>query len=69
MTHLLIIGLAAVGGICVGAILHAYFAKEAAASKTEVQSWAEEIRKALAADAASVRGRMETLVAKLEAKL
>jgi hypothetical protein len=69
MTTVIYILLAAAVGIAVGAVLHAWFAKEEAATKTEVQAWAEELRKALAADATAVRGKIESLAAKLEAKL
>lgn len=61
--------LVAFAGITVGAVAHAYIAKEAAATQMEIAGWAQELRNALAADANGAKAKVESLIKKLEAKL
>lgn len=67
--HFLQFVLFGVGGIVIGAVGHAYFAKEAAATKEEVQSWANRLRSAMATDAQAAKVRLEALAQEIEKKL
>ena len=56
-------------GIAVGVLLHAYFAKEAAATETELQQWGVKLRAAFNTDTQSAKAEVSKVAAEIEQKL
>lgn len=69
MIHVLLIGVAAVGGIIVGICSRAAFAKEEAATKAELAKWALSLRVAFDADVATAKNALKGVIAEIEKKL
>lgn len=67
--HFLIFVLVAVGGIAVGAIGHAYFAKEAVATKAELQTLRDKLAGAFDADVQTARNTVNKVISDIEKKL
>lgn len=69
MNTVLMVAITGAAGIGVGAILHAYLAQKAAASKAEIFGWAQELRTIVTTDAQAAKTKIEALVSKIESKL
>lgn len=69
MTTTILTILVFVVGAVVGAVFHAALAKEAAATKTDLAVWTQELRDSLLADAETGKAKVRQLILKLEAKL
>jgi uncharacterized membrane protein YgdD (TMEM256/DUF423 family) len=69
MNIVIVSSLTGVVGIGIGAFAHAYFAKQAAASKVELFTWAQELRAVVTTDAQAAKTKLDALIAKIENKL
>ena len=58
-----------VAGLVLGAISHSYFAVKAAATASDIASWAIRLRGALAVDEKAAKAKIEALVKEIEEKL
>lgn len=67
--HILLLVLAGLAGVAVGAIGHAYLAKEAAVTKSELALWSQRLRATFDADITTAKARVQTLVDDIEKKL
>jgi hypothetical protein len=69
MLSLLLVVVVGVGGIVVGAVGHAFFAKEALATENDLASWSARLRSAITQDAITAKARLEALATELENKI
>lgn len=69
MIHIILIAVAAVGGIAVGASSRSLLAREEVASKAELAKWALSLRVAFDADVATAKNALKGVIAAIEKKL
>jgi hypothetical protein len=69
MSTTALIFLAAVIGVIVGSVGHAYLAKQATASKSELAKWAGQLRAAAVLDAQFMKAKLTALAVEIEHKL
>jgi hypothetical protein len=61
--------IALLGGVALGVAFHAWITKEKAATKAELQGWANRLRITLSSDLAAARTQVTKVAEELEAKL
>lgn len=66
---ILAILIALAAGIAIGSVAHATLAKEETATKAELSGWAERLRSAFDADAATAKATVKTLILDIEKKI
>lgn len=70
MLHTVLVDAAfSIGGVIVGAIVHARIADKAAATKSEIADWAIKLRFAAAAEEKTAKEKVRAIVAEIEKKL
>jgi hypothetical protein len=69
MLNVLYIAIGLLAGIVIGAVLHSWFVKEAAATKEEVYEWATRIRSAMTSEEKAAKEKLRSLVTEIERKL
>jgi hypothetical protein len=69
MYTIILVVLAGIAGLVLGATAHASIAKEAAASKEELAKWAGQLRYAASADAQIAKAKLMALAVEIENKL